>query len=239
MPSSVGVYPKRNGSYPAKIVVEGTQLRLGDWPSEEEAAAAYDSAARYYRGEGAARNGTGAPARSQEELQRRASEARAVERGDTSAYRGVTNDPERPGWTAQIGIDGWSYFLGRFAEETQAARAADMAIRQYRPESPTNFDGEEARTVAEIRRWARRLKSEEGLEGKSTGSRYRGVWWDRRQEKWVAEIKVDGEKNHLGRFESEVEAARAYDEAALRRHDPANTNFPPCDYDTTDPADLP
>jgi hypothetical protein len=114
-----------------------------------------------------------------------------------------------------------------------------MAIRQYRPSDPTNFEGEEARTVAEIRRWARRLKAEEGLEGKSPASEFRGVWWRPRRETWVAEIRVDGDKVHIGTFADEIEAARAYDQAALRRHDPANTNFPPCDYDTTDPADLP
>lgn len=129
----------------AKIIVDGTQLRLGDWPTEKGAAPAYDSAARFYRGEGAGRNGTNAPPRSKEELQRRASEIRALERGDTSVDRGVTDSPDSPGWTAQIGIDGWSYFLGRFPEEEQTAGAADMAIRQYWSSDPTNFEGDEAK----------------------------------------------------------------------------------------------
>jgi hypothetical protein len=239
VPFSTGVYDKRNGYYPAKIVVNGTHLRLGDWPTEEQAAAAYDSAARFYRGEDAGRNGTGAPPRSKEELQRRASEERALGRGDTSVYRGVTNGSERPGWTAQIGIGGWPYFLGRFAEEKQAAHAADMAIRQYRPSDPTNFEGEEAKTVAEIRRWARRLRSEEGLEGTSPASEYRGVWWDQEQQKWAAEIRVDYEKKHIGRFSDETEAAKAYDRAALKLHDRANTNFPPSDYDVEEGEKLP
>jgi len=239
MPSSVGVCGKRNGCYQAKIVVDGRQLRLGDWPTEEGGAAAYDSAARYYRGEDAGRNDTGAPPRSQEELQRRASEARARKRGDTSAYRGVTNDPDRPGWTAQIGIGGWSYFLGRFGEEEKAARAADMAIRQYRPSDPTNFDGEKARTVAEIRRWACRLRAEEGLGEVQPESPFRGVWWNRSREKWIADIVADGEEKYLGSFTGEIEAARAYDQAALQHHDPANTNFPPSDYDIEKEEELP
>mgnify|MGYP006428632765 CR=1 FL=1 len=239
MPSSVGVNGKRNGCYQAKIVVDGTQLRLGDWPTEKEAAAAYDSAARYYRGEDAGRNDTDAPPRSQKELQRRASEARARQRGDTSVYRGVTNHPDKPGWTAQIGINGWSYFLGRFAEEEQAARAADMAIRQYRPSDPTNFEGEKARTVAEIRRWARRLRSEDGLGQVQPVSPFRGVWWNTREKRWIAEIRVDYEKMWLGSFEDEIEAAQAYDRAALRHHDPAHTNFPPSDYDAEKGEELP
>ena len=239
MPSSVGVYSERNGCYQARIRVDGRQLRLGDWPTEEEAAAAYDSAARYYRGKSKGRNGTGAPPRSQRKLQRLASRARARERGDTSVYRGVTNDPDRPGWTVQVGIDGRSYFLGRFPEEEQAARAADMAIRQYRPSDPTNFDGEEARTVAEIRRWARRLHSEEGLEGFSPTSEFRGVSWHSGKEKWVAQIEANCEEKYLGSYADEIEAAKAYDKAALRLHDPANTNFPPSDYDVEDGDALP
>jgi hypothetical protein len=239
MPTSTGVYDKRSGYYPAKIVVDEKQLRLGDWPTEEQAAAAYDSAARFYRGEDVGRNGTGAPPRSQEELQRRASEERARERGDTSVYRGVCSQKEKPGWTAQIAIDGWPYFLGRFAEEGQAARAADMAIRQYRPSDPTNFEGEEARTVAEIRRWARRLRAEEGLGEVQPASPFRGVWRDRRREKWVAEIEADREETHLGHHEDEIEAAKAVGRAALRLHDPANTNFPPSDYDVGQSEELP
>lgn len=238
-PSSTGVYGKRNGYYQAKIVVDGTQLRLGDWPTEKQAARAYDSAARFYRGEDAGRNGTDAPPLAKEELQRRANEIRAQERGETSAYRGVTNKPDRPGWTAQITINGWPYFLGRFAEEEQAARAADMAIRQYRPSDPTNFEGNQAKTVAEIRRGARRLRSEEGLEGKSPVSEYRGVQWDTRRQKWVAKIKVDYEEIYLGRFEDEIKAAKEYDRAALKLHNPANTNFPPSDYDVVEGEDLP
>ncbi|MFB6272712.1 MAG: AP2 domain-containing protein, partial [Salinibacter sp.] len=136
-------------------------------------------------------------------------------------------------------IHGWPYFLGRFPQEEQAARAADMAIRQYRPSDPTNFEGEEAKTVAEIRRWARRLRAEEGLGEVQPASAFRGVWRDRRREKWVAEIEADREETHLGHFENEIEAAKAYDRAALRLHDPANTNFPPSDYDVEEGEKLP
>jgi hypothetical protein len=131
------------------------------------------------------------------------------------------------------------YFLGRFPEEKQAARAADMAIRQYRPSDPTNFEGETAKTVAEIRRWARRLRAEEGLGEVQPESPFRGIWWDARKEKWVANIVADGEERYLGSFADEIEAARAYDQAALRLHDPANTNFPPSDYDVEEKEGLP
>jgi len=38
---------------------------------------------------------------------------------------------------------------------------------------------------------------------------------------------------------SVIEAAQADDRAALRHHDPANTNFPPSDYDVKKGRELP
>ena len=63
---------------------------------------------------------------------------------------------------------------------------------------------------------------------KSGGSsRYKGVHWHKRDEKWCAMIRVDGVKYHLGTFESEAEAGRAYDVAARKYWGPlAYQNFP-------------
>lgn len=46
--------------------------------------------------------------------------------------------------------------------------------------------------------------------GKS--SQFRGVCWQRRDKKWWAQIKHSGRTIHIGRFENEIDAARAYDD---------------------------
>ena len=51
-------------------------------------------------------------------------------------------------------------------------------------------------------------------------SRYRGVTWDRSNQRWRAQIKVQGKYKHLGYFTDEAAAAQAYDEAAARLFGP-------------------
>lgn len=53
---------------------------------------------------------------------------------------------------------------------------------------------------------------------KDRTSGYKGVCWHKRDKKWRAQITKEKEKIFLGYFKSEEDAARAYNEAALRMH---------------------
>ena len=61
---------------------------------------------------------------------------------------------------------------------------------------------------------------------KNGSSKYKGVAWIIRDERWQAAIQYEGRNIHLGHFTSEIEAARAYDAAAKQYFgDFALTNF--------------
>lgn len=62
---------------------------------------------------------------------------------------------------------------------------------------------------------------------KGTSSKYKGVYWYKRSEKWKCEINIGGKNKHLGYFQSEIEAAETYDKAATMYFgSDAYLNFP-------------
>jgi DNA-binding transcriptional MerR regulator/predicted DNA-binding transcriptional regulator AlpA len=65
--------------------------------------------------------------------------------------------------------------------------------------------------IAEQSRGNKKIKMRAGYE---TTSRYKGVCWDEDRGKWLAQISKEGVHRHLGRFDDEIDAAEAYDNAA-------------------------
>lgn len=51
-----------------------------------------------------------------------------------------------------------------------------------------------------------------------TSSKYKGVSYNKRSNKWIAEITHNKEKIYLGRYKTEIEAAQAYNEASNKYH---------------------
>ena len=47
-------------------------------------------------------------------------------------------------------------------------------------------------------------------------SKYKGITFRKRRQKWAAQICVDGRRIFLGTFEDETEAAKTYDKAATK-----------------------
>ena len=50
---------------------------------------------------------------------------------------------------------------------------------------------------------------------RNTSSIYKGVTFHKPNKKWMAQIKINGNKTHIGMFTSEIEAAKAYNAKAI------------------------
>jgi|SRR6185436_5069509 len=90
-------------------------------------------------------------------------------------------------------------------------------------------DGDGLNNRRDNLRAADNLTNHRGFQRKAAGktSQYRGVYWEPARQKWQAQTKILGKSLPLGRFDSEIEAARAYDAAARKYFGEfASPNFP-------------
>lgn len=105
----------------------------------------------------------------------------------TSMYVGVYWHKGRRKWQAQIKHNGCQVYLGGFKSEKTASRAYQSALLKVQDGSFNPSD----------------------YKYKST-SMYKGIYFNKRANKWQAQITVNNKRRSIGYFKSESEAYQAY-----------------------------
>lgn len=211
----LGVVPLR-GRFQASVSVGGSGISAGTWDTERQAALARDRAAlslgvpvRYLNlPEEALAAGPATPGALQREalLQRRTTR-------HTSRFLGVHWVTGSQRWMAFVIIDTTCTPIGVFADEEKAAVARDrLWLHLGADPDLLNFPGRklEPASLDQLRAEVHESFKE------GTSSQYTGVYFSKKAGNWLAYITVDGRRHTLGTFQSEIEAAKAYDEAARR-----------------------
>lgn len=140
-------------------------------------------------------------------------------RDSTSQFKGVHWDARERLWRASISIGKIRKSLGSFMSELSAAQSYNEAAVQYY--------GEYARLNIIPADDTETICYRQAIPFHNYTSKYRGVSLLPGKHRWRTKIKIAGKAIHLGYFDSEDEAARAYDTAAKLHHGTrAFLNFP-------------
>ena len=115
-----------SGFWKATITKDGVVRYLGSFPTDLEAAAAYNAAAIELYGAFAAINDLGQAA---DERRSAVRPNQINKRGSLSNYKGVTYDADRKKWAARLRFKGVTHLAKRFDTEEEAALAYNTAAR--------------------------------------------------------------------------------------------------------------
>lgn len=136
----------------------------------------------------------------------------------SSRYKGVSRLPDGK-WQSQIACNKIKIPLGIYTDEMDAARAYDFAAVEHFGEFPSlNFPNEIQRVPFPNRIYRSKRSKFIGISYISTRNSYK---------KWKVCFRCQGRNIQGGYFESEIDAAKAYDQMAVEYFgEAAKLNFP-------------
>ena len=146
---------------------------------------------------------------------------RRKQKNNISGYKGVRYRKKHKKFVAQIKKYDKQVHIGCYETIEEAAMAYDANARHYYGEyACLNFPQKKQNSKYIVTMPDNQIR-------KNNTSGFRGVYFTKRANKWIAAIEKDKKKYHLGHYDTPEEAARAYDAKAKELFGEfARLNFP-------------
>lgn len=127
----------------------------------------------------------------------------------TSKFKGVSWNKRRLKWGTSIYKNGKTHFLGYFNNEEEAAKTYDAKARELYGESAYQNFNNPVRPQRKLRLFA---TPRQNRRHSDSISKYKGVTYiSKGKRRWLAQIYYNRNIISLGRFYTEIEAAKVYD----------------------------
>lgn len=147
---------------------------------------------------------------------------------DTGKLFWLSRGADKPQWNARYegkeaftcvntcghkmgGIWGKSYYAHRVIWAMQTGEWPNKLI-DHKDMDPSNNKWGNLREATQSENGKNRKPAKRGT------SKFLGVCWDKRRNRWIASIQSNGARKHIGYYDCEVKAAKAYDAAAIKLH---------------------
>ncbi len=150
---------------------------------------------------------------------------------------GFSYQRQSKSYRARVRFEGRSITLGMYKTSENAGLAYDKKMREIKTDTtPLELNYSLAKYNELLEACGGHIKTVADLKRESKSSKYRGVRWFKRDSKWKVQINVKSSQLHLGYYDDEVEAAKAYDAAViLHSLDKTKMNFPGDEVDGPPP----
>ena len=185
-------------------MLDGKQRHIGNYENEEEAAVDYARVVfKYEEGKVNARRKYGTRTKQMSidltGVPPQLPILKSHGKVGSSKYQGVYFHKSSKRWKAQIAIDGEAHSIGNYDNEEEAAVDYARALFKYGSRRQRKFID---------------LTESSKYKSKNGSSKYEGVYFNKANNKWNAQITIDGKQHYIGAYDNEEEAAVDYARAA-------------------------
>jgi phage anti-repressor protein len=141
----------------------------------------------------------------------------------TSKYNGVSYDSKRKYYVAGIKYKGKSYGLGNHKDEIECAKLYNQQVLYYNENFNTEYELNDIPDYLTIAKNIYQEIQDKKLEKKTC--QYHGVTLSKRNGKYRVVLVHNKKQIHIGFFENELDAAKAYNQKASELNSTTNSKY--------------